>query len=108
LPEDAAPACRWRDPEVLVCRLRVTPRAGGRSAFAGLYGDRLKVRVGAPPVDGKANAELLAFLAGAFGVPRQRVRLISGASGRDKTVAIEAPATLPAIVSSQLRSRRRE
>jgi hypothetical protein len=64
--------------------------------------------VGAPPVDGKANAELLAFLARAFGVPRRRVRLISGATGRDKTVAIEAPATLPAIVSSQLTSKRQE
>jgi uncharacterized protein (TIGR00251 family) len=102
LPDESSSACRWRDPDILVCRLRVTPRAGGRSAFIGLYGDRLRIRVGAPPVDGKANAELLAFLARAFGVPRRRVRLISGASGRDKTVAIEAPATLPAIVSSQL------
>ena len=62
----------------------------------------------APPVDGRANAELVAFLARAFGVPRARVRLISGAGGRDKTVEIENPAELPAIVSAQLRSTRQE
>ncbi len=87
--------------------VRVIPRSK-RNEVGGERDGRLLVRTTAPPVDGKANAELLAFLARAFGVPRRRVRLISGAGSRDKTVAIEAPATLPAIVSGQLRSKRQE
>jgi uncharacterized protein (TIGR00251 family) len=90
-----------------VCRLRVVPRAT-RTAFAGLHGDRLKVRVAAPPVDGKANAELVAFMARAFGVPRARVRVVSGTGSRDKTIEIESPAELPATVSAHLRSTRPE
>lgn len=87
---------------MLVCRLRVSPRAS-RTAFAGLYGDRLRVRVAAPPADGEANAGLLEFLARQFGVSRGRVRLIAGAAGRDKTVEVESPAKLPAIIAGQLR-----
>ena len=53
-----------------MCRLRIVPRARV-TAFAGTHGDRLKIRVGAPPLDGRANAELIAFLARQFGVPYQ-------------------------------------
>jgi hypothetical protein len=73
-----------------------------------LQGDRLKIRLAAPPVDGKANAELVAFMSRAFGVSRARVRVISGSASRDKTVEIEAPAELPEIVSDQLRKTRQE
>ena len=78
------------------------------TTFAGTHGDRLKVRVCAPPLDGRANAELLAFLARQFGVPRRRVHITAGDASRDKTVEIENPAELPAIVSAQLRSTRQE
>jgi uncharacterized protein (TIGR00251 family) len=84
-----------------VCRLRVVPRAP-RSELAGVHGDRLKLRLSAPPVDGRANAELVALLARLFGVPRGRVRLTAGLRGRNKTVEIEAPGTLPDIVAHQL------
>jgi uncharacterized protein (TIGR00251 family) len=43
----------------------------------------------APPVDGKANAELIRLVAEHFGVPRSRVELVSGAGGRRKRVRIE-------------------
>jgi uncharacterized protein (TIGR00251 family) len=106
LPDATVPPCRWRG-DVLVCRLRVVPRSR-QSTFAGLQGDRLKIRVAAPPVDGKANAELLAFMSRAFGVPRARVRVVAGGGSRDKTVEIEGPAELPGIVSDQLRKTRQE
>lgn len=47
------------------------------------------VRTGAPPVDGKANAELIALVARHFGVPKARVAIRSGASGRMKLVQVE-------------------
>jgi hypothetical protein len=46
-------------------------------------------------VDGKANARLIEFLARAFGVPKQRVRLEHGAHGRSKVCLIDAPVVLP-------------
>jgi uncharacterized protein (TIGR00251 family) len=71
----------------LVLEVRVQPRAS-RSEFAGLHGDRVRVRLQAPPVDGRANAALVEFLAAAFGVPRARVSIEHGLAGRDKRVRI--------------------
>jgi len=96
-PTAAAPWYRW-DGTALVLRLRIQPRAS-TDELAGPYGDRLKVRITAPPVDGKANAHLCAFLAAHCGVAPSRVALTAGESGRDKTVRIEAPARLPEGVS---------
>jgi uncharacterized protein (TIGR00251 family) len=84
-----------------VCRLRIVPRARV-TAFAGTHGDRLKIRVGAPPLDGRANAELIAFLARQFGVPRRRIRLAAGDTSRDKTVEVDTPAKLPEAVTAAL------
>lgn len=63
---------------------------GARSTeAAGAHGDALRVRLAAPPVDGKANAELIRWAAGAFGVARGRVELVRGASGRGKLLAVQ-------------------
>ena len=56
---------------------------------------RLKIRLAAPPVDGKANAELRRYLADAFGVPLRGVTLVRGELSRQKTVRIDAPALRP-------------
>lgn len=62
---------------------------GARSTeAAGAHGDALRVRLAAPPVDGKANAELMRWAAEAFGVPRSRIELLRGASGRAKLLAV--------------------
>ena len=58
---------RW-DGEDLLLAVHLQPKAS-KDEFAGLHGDRLKIRLTAPPVEGKANAHLMAFLAKAFGVP---------------------------------------
>jgi hypothetical protein len=68
-------------------RVRLTPRAA-RNAIDGWQGDVLRVRVTAPPVDGKANAALERLLAEALGLPQTSVRVAAGARGREKTVAI--------------------
>lgn len=67
--------------------LHVQPGAA-KTGVAGAHGDALKVRLAAPPVDGKANAALLEFLAKSFGVPRAAVTLVGGATSRRKRVSI--------------------
>jgi uncharacterized protein (TIGR00251 family) len=76
-----------RDGRDVVLEVRVQPRAS-RSEFAGLHGDRVRVRLQAPPVDGRANAALVEFLAAAFRVPRACVTIEHGLAGRDKRVRI--------------------
>lgn len=84
---------RWQGDDLLLT-LRIQPRAS-RDEIAGPYGDSLKVRITAPPVDGKANAYLLRYLAGIFDVPLASVELLSGETGRDKRVKISRPQRLP-------------
>src|SRR5262249_25558895 len=60
-----------------------------KSELGGLHGDALKIRIAAPPVHGAANAALIAFLAEPLGVPRDSVRLVSGASSRRKRLEID-------------------
>jgi uncharacterized protein (TIGR00251 family) len=60
-----------------------------RSALAGWLGDALKVRVQAPPVEGRANEALCEFLAGELGLPRRAVTVLRGDTSRLKLVRIE-------------------
>ena len=80
--------------ETLVLVVHVQPGAK-RTEVAGVHGDAPKIRVAAPPAEGKANAELLRFIAASFGVPRARVALLRGETSRRKTVRIERPARKP-------------
>ncbi len=82
-----------REGSDLLIAVRVQPRAS-RTEFAGVIGERLRIRLQAPPVDGRANAALVEFIAEAFGAPRAGVRIERGLSGRDKLVRIRdaAPA----------------
>ena len=70
-------------PEGVVLRVHVQPGAG-RSAVVGRHGDALKVRVAAPPVEGRANEAARARVAEALGVPEADVELTSGQSSRTK------------------------
>ena len=71
----------------MVVTVRVTPRAR-RNAVA-LTGDGVRVWLTVPPVDGAANAALLALLAEHLGVPRRALTLIRGETAREKVIAIE-------------------
>jgi uncharacterized protein (TIGR00251 family) len=70
-----------------ILRLTVAPGAQ-RTQVMGLYGDRLKVRLAAPPEKGAANQELIAFLAKALNLPKSSLKLTSGAQSRTKVVAV--------------------
>lgn len=69
-------------------RLRVSPGAR-RPGVAGRHGDAWKLRVSAPPADGKANAAVLELLAETLDVPVRSLELVAGRSGRDKIVALD-------------------
>lgn len=68
--------------------LRVTPRAS-RNQIAGVLNDgTVKIHIAADPADETINIELVAFLAEVLGVPRTRVEIVAGESGRDKLVSV--------------------
>jgi hypothetical protein len=72
--------------------VRVKPRAG-RDRVGGTWGsdEVLVVATAAPPVDGRANAAVLALLAEALGVRRRQVTIVGGHRGRDKLVEVDEP-----------------
>jgi uncharacterized protein (TIGR00251 family) len=94
------PPVAWRredgrgESAALVLTIHAQPGAK-RTEVAGVHGDALRIRLAAPPVDGKANAELARFLAEAFGVPRRAVTLVRGETSRQKVVRIERPTRRP-------------
>lgn len=65
--------------------LHIQPGAR-REGVAGLFGASLKIALNAPPVDGKANAALIRFLADRLSIPKKNIEICSGASSRDKRV----------------------
>ncbi len=68
--------------------VRVKPRAS-KSRVVAIADGLLEVAIAAPPVDGEANAELVRTLAAFFGLPRGRVELLRGATGRNKTICLQ-------------------
>jgi uncharacterized protein len=72
----------------MILTVKVVPRASKQGLVIEPDG-ALKVRLQSPPVDGAANAELLAVLSAAFGVPRRAVSIAGGASSRTKRVRLD-------------------
>ena len=68
-------------------KIRVQPRAG-RDGITGLWGDALKLRLAAPPVDGEANQACRRFFADMFKVPISNVEIATGRASRNKTVKV--------------------
>jgi uncharacterized protein (TIGR00251 family) len=85
-PADAA-AVR-EDARGVLLEVKVVPRAS-RDRIAGLVGDRIKVQLTAPPVEGAANEALRVLLARALDVPRSAVEIVRGETGRSKTLHID-------------------
>ena len=65
----------------------IQPRAS-RTKIAGLHGQALKIALAAPPVDGKANAALVEFLADTLDIPKSSIEIVMGLSSRGKTVLV--------------------
>jgi hypothetical protein len=62
-----------------------------RTEVVGLHDGALRLRLAAPPVDGKANDEIVAWLAQSLGLPRRGVQLLRGPTSRRKQIQIDAP-----------------
>jgi uncharacterized protein (TIGR00251 family) len=77
------------DGQDVILSLHIQPGAK-KTEVVGLHGDALKIRLAAPPVDGKANAALIAFVAVKVGASRTAVELVSGKTSRTKRVRIAA------------------
>ena len=71
----------------ILLELHVQPGAK-KTGFAGMHGERTKVRLAAPPVDGKANEALVAFIAKEYGVPKRCVTIEAGLHSRQKRVRV--------------------
>ncbi len=81
-------------------KVRVMPRSS-KECIVGIYEDALKIRLTAAPLEGKANEACRVFLAKTLGVPRSRVEIISGHTGRNKVIKVSglsADKTLKALL----------
>ena len=81
-------SCMTRHQQGTMISVHVVPRAS-KSEICGLHGNSLRVRLYAPPVDGKANKALCEFLAKTVGVATRSVSLESGETGREKRLFIQ-------------------
>lgn len=86
-----------RNGDILTLTLHVQPGAK-RTDVAGLHGEALKIRLAAPPIEGRANEALLKFIAGSFGVPLRQVELKQGGQSRHKVVAVTGSKVAPEIL----------
>ena len=86
---------------VLLLTLHIQPGAK-KTDIAGLHGDALKIRLAAPPVDGKANDALVRFVAERLGLPRSAVTLKSGQTSRHKVLEVvgATPAAVAALAAA--------
>jgi hypothetical protein len=89
---------RWED-QNLILWIHVHPRAH-QNQILGVFGDRLKVKINATPVEGQANAEISKLFAELFGVPKSQVTILSGHNNRDKRLCIQSPKKLPEFIHS--------
>lgn len=83
-----------RDGDSITLTLHVQPGAK-RSEVAGLHGEALKIRLAAPPVEGRANEALQRFVADCFDVPLRQVELLRGAQSRHKMVRVSGSKVAP-------------
>ncbi len=79
----------YKDGRVLL-KLHVQPKAS-QNRFAGKYNDALKLTITAPPVDGKANAAVIKFLASALNLKKKDLEIKHGLQSRTKSILIAGP-----------------
>lgn len=85
---------RWLDDRLrLYCHIH--PGAS-RNTIVGVHGDRLKIQITSPPIEGRANAGLIQFISTEFGVAKSAVSVERGPHGRHKVLVIRAPRVFPA------------
>jgi len=89
---------QWDNNDLLL-KLKVQPKAS-KDEFCELMGGSMKVRITAPPVDGKANQHLIKFLASQFKVNKSQISMLSGETSREKRFRISSPQCLPDFIDS--------
>ena len=84
--------------------IRVTPRAKKSQIVSILSDNTIKIKLAAPPVEGKANEELIRFLAKVFKVRKSKLEIVAGKTGRDKLVTVLGlkPEEMHQIISDQI------
>lgn len=87
------PWYHWKGDD-LVLAIHLQP-GSAQDTLAGTHGERLKIKITAAPVDGRANDYLIRYLARLFDVPCNRVELLTGHGSRSKRVCIRKPGRLP-------------
>ena len=92
----------WRE-ENLIINIRIQPKAAS-NGFAEVLGDppeqKIKLRITAPPIDGKANKHLITYIAKLFKVTKSAVHIISGENSRNKRLQIDQPQRLPECIDT--------
>lgn len=73
--------------EGAILNLHIQPKAS-KTEVAGQYGDALRLRIAAPPVEGAANKALCRYLAESFSIPQNRVEILGGLTGRKKRILL--------------------
>ena len=71
----------------VILNIRVQPRSA-KNKICGIYGDAIKLKLKAPPVDGAANKQCLVFLSKVLNIPRSRMEIIAGRNNRQKKILI--------------------
>lgn len=84
---------RW-DGDTLYLDCTIQPKAR-EDRVSGLIGESLKIRITAPPADGKANRHLIRFLSGQFRVKQSAITIVNGMTSRQKRLRIDKPVALP-------------
>ena len=87
----------WQSTALLL-RVKTQPKSS-KDEFCEVMGNCLKVRITAPPVDGKANQHLIKFLARQFRVSKSEIVLLNGVTSREKRFKIDNPKQLPSFIS---------
>jgi uncharacterized protein (TIGR00251 family) len=96
-PRAAQGGARATGAEALLA-VKVVP-GGSRDAVVGMTGDRLRVKVAAPPEGGRANRAVLDLLAARLGVPRADLRIVRGETSARKTIAVRGLSTEAAVAT---------
>jgi uncharacterized protein len=86
----------WND-STLILKIKVTPNAS-RDEFGEILNEQIKLKLKAPPVDGKANAYLIKFLAKTFRTRKNQVTICNGQTSKNKTIKIDSPQLIPGFL----------
>lgn len=94
---------RWEN-DSLHLFIKVQPKASKdelAEVLTDSIGDRIKIRICAPPIDGKANKHLIKFLASIFNVAKSNIRIKNGETGHNKHLIVQSPKKLPTQINLQ-------